>query len=405
MISPIQAVFVEPEELTFTVHGQEKTFNLDQVLKMREKDWFSKGVALSEACNKHIATASIQKLTECRKLGGPRQIIAAACSIRHAHQIAALYHAFGLSAKVLSYESTEEEEDQINAELKHGTLDVVVQVQKLGEGYDRPSLSVAAVFRPFRSLSPYIQFVGRILRLAEPNNPSSPGNMTYLVSHVGLNDERWWQDFKDFDADDKEFAECLAGKDSTSGSGDPNQLRIRLSSFMEVLNEVVHTFTQTSYLSEVDEAMVDNVLQTLKDKGFDPAEFGLTEEIMKRRLEAETRAKDVQPLKPIVAQPQKEKEGLRKRAYQEARSIADVVINRVGLKHAGRDLVKHFPGIGDTNVVILVAVALRKQNAVMGVAKKERDDASLEQFRKALDSSDSIADDIEKEVREAINHA
>ena len=402
MISPIQAVFVEPTELTFSIKGSEKTYNLEQVLEMREKDWFSKGVALSEECNKHIASASLEKLEEVRKLGGPRQIIAAACSIRHAHQVAAIYHSFGKTARVLSFESTEQEEDEINAQLKHGLLDVVVQVQKLGEGYDRPSLSVAALFRPYRSLSPYIQFVGRILRLAEPNLPSSAGNMTYLVSHVGLNDERWWEDFKEFDADDQDLINELSGRyraDAVEESGDGKPIRLRLSSFIQVLNEVVHQYSQRAYLSEVDTTMVDEVLQTLRDKGFDPSEFGLTEEVMKRRLESDARASITRPLTVPVAQPQKEKEGLRKRVYQEARSIADVVINRTGLKHTGKDIVKFFPGKGKYNVDVLVSVIGGKQNTVMGVASKERDNASLEQFRAALEASDQIAAELEEEIK------
>jgi len=408
MISPIQAVFIEPDELTFTIHGKEKTYNLEEVLKMREKDWFSKGIALSEECNKHIVAASLEKLAEVRKLGGPRQIIAAACSIRHAHQIAALYHSYGMSAKVLSYESTEQEEEEINAQLKHGLLDVVVQVQKLGEGYDCPSLSVAAVFRPFRSLSPYIQFVGRILRLAIPDNPSSPGNMTYLVSHVGLNDERWWDDFKEFDKEDQGLAQELSGRNKSAGAGastGDGQLRLRLSSFIEVLNEVVSTYSQHSYLTAVDSVMVDDVLQTLRDKGYDPSEFGLTEDIMKRRLESDARARETRPLTQPVAQPQKEREGLRKRVYQEARSIADVVVNRFGFKHAGRDLLRVYPGLGNSNVDILVNLASKKQNAAMGVESKARDNASLEQFRVALESSDKIADELEEQLKERFANA
>ena len=55
-------------------------------------------------------------------------------------------------------------------DLRSGVLDCIVQVQMLGEGFDHPKLSVAAIFRPFRSLAPYIQFVGRILRVVVQNS-------------------------------------------------------------------------------------------------------------------------------------------------------------------------------------------------------------------------------------------
>src|SRR6185436_11166145 len=106
----------------------------------------------------------------------------------------------------------------------NGLIDAVVQVQMLGEGFDLSTLSVAAVFRPFRSISPYIQFIGRILRLANQTNPMPLANLVYVVSHVGLNDERWWTDFTNFDRDDQLFfAEYLGsgGSEIAETEGTP----------------------------------------------------------------------------------------------------------------------------------------------------------------------------------------
>ena len=61
------------------------------------------------------------------------------------------------------------------ASLRNGTLDCIIQVQMLGEGFDHPKLSVAAIFRPFRTLAPYIQFVGRIMRVVVQNDPGTSG--------------------------------------------------------------------------------------------------------------------------------------------------------------------------------------------------------------------------------------
>ena len=148
---------------------------------MREQDWFSRGVAVSEECNRSIVNASVQQLHHMRTLGSPRQLIAVACSIRHADQVAALYKEHGLRVEVLNSDLKDDERDRIEATLRSGVTDVVVQVNILGEGYDLPTLSVAAVFRPYRSLSPYVQFVGRILRLAQPDTPYSHTNQVCLV--------------------------------------------------------------------------------------------------------------------------------------------------------------------------------------------------------------------------------
>ena len=46
-IKRLQAVYVAPSELTFTYEGDTKTHTLDEVLQLKEEEWFSRGVALS----------------------------------------------------------------------------------------------------------------------------------------------------------------------------------------------------------------------------------------------------------------------------------------------------------------------------------------------------------------------
>ena len=94
-ISQIDALFVKPTELTFTVEDETRTLGIDEIMEMREKDWFNRGVAASEECNRSIVNASVQQLHHVRTLGSPRQLIAVACSIRHATQVAALYKEHG----------------------------------------------------------------------------------------------------------------------------------------------------------------------------------------------------------------------------------------------------------------------------------------------------------------------
>ena len=398
-IAPIDAVFVRPEQITFTVRGETRTLDTDEVLKMRERDWFSKGVALSETCNRHIANAAVQKLREVRQRGSPRQIIAVACSIRHAEQVAGLFREHGLSVEVLHSKLEREKRDSIEAGLRSGLVDVVVQVQILGEGYDLGTLSVAAIFRPYRSLSPYIQFVGRVLRLAEPSLPASPGNRSYLVSHIGMNDERWWSDFQRFDAEDQQFfSEFLAGEDDvTEGAAEGPRLTLR--PFMRVVNETVEKYVQRGFLKEVDEVMVNEFLETIRAKGFDPSEFGLSEEVVRLRLEVGAQAeREVPSFDPLI-QPQRRKEALKRRVYQDGRSIADTVANRLELRHGGRDLMRYFPGRGDTNIAILITLASGLQNKEMELSGGRRDEASAAHFERALAAAPDIADSLTAAVR------
>ena len=127
-ISQIDALFVKPTELTFSVEGETKTLGIAEIMEMREKDWFSRGVAASEECNRSIVNASVQQLHQVRTLGSPRQLIAVAFSIRHATQVAALYKEHGLRVEVLHSDLKDDERDRIEATLRSGVTDVVVQV-------------------------------------------------------------------------------------------------------------------------------------------------------------------------------------------------------------------------------------------------------------------------------------
>jgi superfamily II DNA or RNA helicase len=395
-ISTIDSVNVAPEQVTFTAKNKKQTLSLEQVRDMREQDWFSRGIALSEECNRHIVQASLHQLTEVRKHGEPRLIIACTCSKRHAAQVASLYQEYGYKVEVLHYKVEEKEKDRIENALRLGTVDVVVQVNMLGEGYDLGTLSVAAVFRPYRSLSPYIQFIGRILRLAAPQSPHSPANKVYVVSHVGLNDERWWNDFTNFDKADQDFfASYLSGAYEEELNEGSNRPRMTLRPFMRVLNETVESYIKKGYLNKIDDVMIKELIDTIKQKGFDPTEFGLTEEVIRSRLES-AQAETMIPAARPIAQPQNVRIALRQRASKEARAIADTVINRFGLKHTSGDLVRYFPGKGTTNAAILIALASDRQNKIMNISSGERDNATKEQFQEAISSSADIVDQLSK---------
>jgi DNA repair protein RadD len=398
-ISQIDALFVKPTELTFTVEGETKTLGIAEIMEIREKDWFSRGVATSEECNRSIVNASVQQLYHVRTLGSPRQLIAVACSIRHATQVAALYREHGLRVELLHSQLKDDERSRIEATLRSGVTDVVVQVNILGEGYDLPTLSVAAVFRPYRSLSPYVQFVGRILRLAQPDVPYSPANHVYLVSHVGLNDERWWGDFTNFDKDDQEFfQEYLQGEIEVGAEGEASP-RMTLRPFVRVLNEVVESYHRKGYLRKIDDVMINDLFSTIRDKGFEPTEFGLTEEIVRRRLSAAQVEGHVAAFNPVI-QPQERREALKGRLQQEARSIADTVLNRFSLQHRGRDLLRCFSG--NHNSEILIRLASAEQNAVMNLESGQRRSADIGQLESAINASPDIADKLSSLVREKL---
>src|SRR5207245_2790866 len=104
---------------------------------------------------------------------------------------------------------------------------------------------------------------GRVLRLAESMAPGSPGKRAYLVSHVGLNDERWWADFQRFDAEDQQFFEEFFAGEEEIIEGEGGAPRVSLRPFMKVLNETVEKYVQKGFLKGVDEVMVQDLLETI----------------------------------------------------------------------------------------------------------------------------------------------
>ena len=133
----------------------------------------------------------------------------------------------------------------------------------LGEGFDHPPLSVAAVFRPYRSLAPYIQFIGRVMRVLQHDAADHPDNRGVIVSHVGLNNEQHWHDFRELDLDDCHMVQLwldtddpAAALDTSSSGGGPR----RFDQAYLVNNEIISHFLQQHFLDPDDDRVLDQVL-------------------------------------------------------------------------------------------------------------------------------------------------
>lgn len=227
-IKTLRSEQVAPCEVSFTFGDSSEQATLNDILKLREEGWFSRGVALADECNRHIVRNSIAACERLRADGSKsHQIIAAACSVEHAQRITTLFRECGYRAAEIHSKQSKVTQQYVLSSLRNGTLDVIVQVQMLGEGFDHPPLSVAAIFRPFRSLSPYVQFVGRIMRVLVQASPGHPDNRGIVVSHVGLNTDRHWEEFRELDNEDQAlWTGIITGgkpKDTT-----PTQLSLNL---------------------------------------------------------------------------------------------------------------------------------------------------------------------------------
>lgn len=399
-IKHIQASNVAPQKLTFTYRGDEREHELEEVLALRENTWFSRGVALAEPCNISIVDASIEWLKHLRKSGHHHQIIAAACTVDHARAIRHLYEERGWNAQEIHSGMPEEQQKAIKARLRDTQeLDVIVQVQMLGEGFDHPSLSVAAIFRPYRSLSPYIQFVGRIMRVNVQDAAGHPDNRGIVVSHVGLNIDGLWDDFKRIDEDDqREIQAWLMSGEQRPAATAADGVRRLLRPDMIVKGELtLDQFLGDAYLEISDENLPGRVLEVLRSQGIDPAAVGLNQEMLE--LLRDTRLTDG-PTAPVAqpVQPQARRQRLQKRLDEQSRTLAMRICQALGLNPVGRKFALRSRTGAGTDLQAVIVVVHRAVNDFLGIAPGNRRELNTAELERVLPELDAIGDAVEAEI-------
>ena len=213
-VKRLSAIVLNPATLKYVRRedGIEVEVPLEEVIRLGEEEaGFRRSVVTSQETLTTIVDASISTLQRRRMEtdDNRHKIIASALNYHHCIQIVEAYRERGLRADYIH--SRESNRDQAKLDkLNRHELDVIVQVRKLGEGFDHSYLSVAAVFSIFRSLSPFVQFVGRIMRTIVPNDANHSQNRGVVVFHAGADVTRQWNDFRDFShADQEYFAELL----------------------------------------------------------------------------------------------------------------------------------------------------------------------------------------------------
>ena len=397
-IKRLKASYVAPStiELGFSDSGG-RSYTLDEVLKLKEEVWFSRGVALARLCNQHIVDSSLQKLEELRQSGTQHQLIAVACSINHAKEIRSLYQERGFNAAVIHSNLMEEERAAILAALRNGTLDCIIQVQMLGEGFDHPKLSVAAIFRPFRSLAPYIQFVGRIMRVVVQNDPAHPDYVGHIVTHLGMNLDERLKEFKQFENDDQAFWDKVIGGEEPElpQAARDGTTRLRAGDQVVVHGEIVDSLWEEDFTSVEDAQIIADLRDRMKLLGLDDSKV---EELV--RAAQRTPLRKGSAAEPFAVQPQREWEEARKRLQEQAKRLANILLNHVELKQTGTEMVYRYQmGLtGKNNYVCALMMVNKEIEKRLG---KERSAATTEDFRNVLDNLEELLQVLVRRVRKA----
>jgi excisionase family DNA binding protein len=399
-IKRLKASYIAPSEIELEFSDKQgKKYTLDDILKLKEEDWFSREIALAKLCNQHIVDSSLQKLEELRQTGTKHQLIAVACTINHAKNIRSMYRERGYSAEVIHSEQDKDEQGKILADLKNGTLDCIIQVQMLGEGFDHPKLSVAAIFRPFRTLAPYIQFVGRIMRVIVQNDPTHPDNMGYIITHLGMNLDQRLKEFKQFENDDEKFWENVIGGEEPEVPKAVREGKERLTveeSGIKVNGEIVDSLWEEDFATAEDKHIIEDLRDKLKALGLDSSR---AEEIVKTsRTTGITRRP---PAEPFPIQPHKEWNEARKRLDEQIKRTANILLNNVKLKPIGTEIPYKYSSLGVRAKNNFVAALIMVNNEVNKKLNKDRKDCSTGEFKIVIDSLEETLKLLVRRVKKA----
>ncbi|MFA5156815.1 MAG: DEAD/DEAH box helicase family protein [Candidatus Omnitrophota bacterium] len=389
-IKKLQATYVAPKELYFTYEGDEKYHTLEEVLVLKDEEWFSRGVALSPVCNKNIVDASLDKLEHLRQSGTKHQLIAVACSVNHAKAIRSLYAERGYEAAEIHSKMLPDEQDAVLNKLRAGALDCIIQVQMLGEGFDHPHLSVAAIFRPFRTLPPYVQFVGRVMRVIVQNDPRHPDNYGHIVTHIGLNIDTHLADFREIDRDDREFfTDIIKGKEPEP----PREVlegstRLKLSESTIIRNEIVDSFLQEHFIDVEDEILIEEMKATAESLGIDAQDIA---EFLKNKQG--DKINKVESTIPFPVIPQRQRNEAKRRLHEEVKRAAKLLLNRLDISFDGKDLaykLAQSSGVTGPNFAAAVQLINHEVNKQLGIEKGEREKLRTEDYVKAIEALDNI---------------
>ncbi|MEO8489694.1 DEAD/DEAH box helicase family protein [Pseudomonas sp.] len=374
-VKRLKAVQLNPRTLRYVrrVDDVEIEVGLAEVQRLGETEAdFRRSIVTSEETLNTIVDASIRELNRLRAETSESRlkIIASALNFEHCRQIVEAYRSRGQRADYVHSREESAANDRVMARLESHELDVIVQVRKLGEGFDHPMLSVAAVFSIFSNLSPFVQFVGRIMRVIVQNQPGHPTNQGVVVFHAGANIARQWSDFQQYSEADQTYFDQLLPLESFDIAGaqasgevvaiprEPAELEVRAQSDVE-LEEI--------QLLQADEAAAILLLQQrgIIGQDFDP---------------------ERQMLQPVPATRVMQRQALRSGLDVRVRTDAARILLQRGVNPSGRNLDTQFRG--RDNLIVLKASIDRRINALVGRGSGQRHEfsrAELDQVELAYD--------------------
>ena len=153
-------------------------------------DYQTKEMALVMDCEE-----SVRHLYQTyRKFVDGKKGIVYAINREHARHIQEYYQRMGVNCCWIEARTPAKERDRLVQDYRDGLMDVVVNVDILGEGVDFPEVEFIQLARPTLSLSRYLQQVGRGMRISKGKDCVTILDHVGMYQAYGLPTENWnWQ--------------------------------------------------------------------------------------------------------------------------------------------------------------------------------------------------------------------
>lgn len=382
-VKRLRAKMLQPTELRYVDRsgGQERIIGPDEVRALGETDAeFRRGIVMSDETLGSIVDQTITELRRLRTETGERRlkIIASALNYDHCIQITEAFRARGIRADYV-HSRQAQANDRVFAALENHELDAIVQARMLGEGFDHPYLAVAMVGSIFANLSPFVQFVGRVMRSIN-QTPGHPLNQGVVVFHLGANVARRWNDFRSFsEADQAYFAELLPEVEAVEFTGETVERTPGGGGGLQPVEVLEERGVRAADMEPIGDPQAAALLRQLADMGITPDQAA-------------------QELRRLRTTRQDRREARRASLTERAQNEVGGIFGRLNINHRGRTLDR---SRRNNNYAWAVAELNRRINEHVGGRAADRQNFTLDQLEAAHAALPEIVRALEEELRNA----
>ena len=160
--------------------------------------------------------------------------------------------------------------------------------------------------------------------------------------------------------------------------------------------EIIDSLWEEDFTTVEDQQIIEDLRDRLKLYGLDPSH---AEEMIKKAQTSPLRKRA--PAEPFLIQPQREWEEAKKRLNEQAKRLANVLLNHIDLKMTGVELPYKYKSLNLSGKNNYISALMMVNAEIQKRLGKDRSQATIEEFRNILDNLDDLLKPLVRRVRKA----